>query len=180
MRTKPAELTAEEQARYDEQLEGFKSSRGESSLTDTIAEVISATVNHAVIDTLSPPKTSTSSKFRSIYAQSHREFTQQRKEALAFIESQSLEDYLKIIKMLGRSGANAKVIRKLVRKYIEEGKFLYISQSAANVMTADEWAIFQADNTRKWLKTYRKDSEPQESNHAETQEIPLSCDKLAA
>lgn len=185
-RVKPAEWTEEEKLRYEADL----ASRGnESSYTDACAELVSAVVNHAVIDLLSPPVTTSAAISHRNHQtkKSHllRKQEYDRNDARRFIESDDLNTYLAFIKVLGRSGANASVIRKLCKEYEASGKYLYISMSCANVMTADEWVSYQMDNynskfkgsAKKGLKASLK---AQESSDVETVEVPLSSDRLAA
>lgn len=182
-RTCEARLTAYEEKVSREQK--TNSNKPESSYNDSIAELISATVNQAIIDALSPPKVICTTHPRSIREFGYKELQESviKKSAIEFIESQDLDDYIAVIKKLGRSGANSRMIRRLCRQYVKDGKFLYISQSAAQIMTDPEWRAFQSENISKHRasRKARKDQMLALGNSdAEIIEVPLLNDRLAA
>jgi len=112
---------------------------------DCYAELLSAVINQAVLDALAPPRKSNSKQRHAIQSQKERQNAE--KDCMDFIESDYLDAFFELIKMLGRSSSNAKVIRKLVRQYRADGKYVVIQGMVTN---EGEWRDLQKSIFSKW------------------------------
>lgn len=142
----------------------------QKSENDCYAELLSAVINQAVLDALAPPRKSNSKQRHAIQSQKERQDAE--KGCMDFIESDYLEAFFELIKMLGRASSNAKVIRRLVRKYRAEGKYVVIQGMVTN---EGEWRDMQKAIFSKWgnSRNGRLGARAQESDREEERLVPL-------
>lgn len=152
-RTKPAELTEEEKRIHASQRQSRQAYKQSHKNQDSCyATLLLGVINQAIIDTISSPIEIKVFNARNVYDKER--FEKERKTGREFLDSDNCEAFLAWIRILGRTAPNIRYIASKCDEIVASGTYL----------TKDRLEYLVALG----------------NSDAETVEVPLSSDRLAA